>query len=376
MRVIAILIVFLSFSGQAKDLKIAANDSNITFIGRVDVQSKAVHFAHAGIQIKFKFKGTSLKFGLEDISDGTPEHQNFYNIYINGKKLDSIEINPAKRWYKIPYNFNNKVCEVELFKRTEAMVAGARFLGLKTNNGATISKVERLKRKIEWVGDSFTAGYGNLVSIAPPPSGNPGTGFHAKNQDNSLAWGALASNAVNAEYECNVFSGRGVYRNWDNSEEGTVPSFYNQISPNPNEGKVEWDFSKHQPDLVVINLGQNDFGPETHQTVVMTDSARFVNAYIDLLNNVQQKNPTAKILVIIGGGMSDYYPAKLKRLSRSRRFIYDAVNTFKAKNTTTIKTFELKTVTPPYGEDWHPTLAAHQIMAKQVTEEIQRYMNW
>lgn len=376
MRLVVILLVLgthLSFGN--KDF-IAPNDSNITFIGRVDIQTKEVHFAHAGVQIKFKFKGTTLKFGLEDISDGTAEHQNFYNLYIDGVKLDSIEINPAKRWYTIVYNFDNKECEVELFKRTEAMVAGAKFLGLKTNKGATISKVDRLKRRIEWIGDSFTAGYGNLVSIAPPPLGNPSTGFHAKNQDNSLAWGALASRMLSAEYMCTVFSGRGTYRNWDNSEEGTVPSFYNWISPNPNEGKGVWDFKKYQSDLVVINLGQNDFGPETHQTIVMTDSARFVNAYIDLLNNVHDKNPNAKILVIIGGGMSDYYPANFNRLSRSRTFIQSAVNEFNSKTSGSVTTYELKTVTPPYGEDWHPTITAHQQMAQQAITAIRALMNW
>lgn len=376
MKIFTFLLVFISSLGCSQNQIIAPSDSNITYIGRVETLKNSVHFSHAGVQIKFGFKGSELKVGLEDISDGTPEHNNFYNVFVNGEKLDSLAIQPGKKWYKIDYEFNNEICTVELFKRTEAMVAGAYFLGLKVNEGGTISKVNLKKKKIEWIGDSFTAGYGNLISIPPPPAGNPSTGFHAINQDNSLAWGCLASKALNAEYMSTVYSGRGVYRNWDNSEEGTVPSFYNYVSPNPEEGKKEWDFNQFQSDLIVITLGINDFGPETHETVVMADSSRFCSAYLVLLKIVHQKNPNAKILVTIGGGLSDYYPANFNRLSRSRLWIKAAVNSFNASNSTAIKTFELKTISPPYGEDWHPSLRAHQIMSEQAVSFIKEYMGW
>lgn len=376
MKLLLVVLLFITSVSFGKDRLIDSKDENISWVGRVDFNPKHPEFAHAGIQIKFKFKGTSLKVGLQDISDGTAENLNFYNVYINGKKIDSIEVSSGKEWYPIQFEFNHQEVEIELFKRTEAMCAAGRFTGLKVNEGATISKVKLPSRRIEWVGDSFTAGYGNLLTISPPPNGNPSTGFHAQNEDNSLAWGALSSKALNAQYMATVYSGRGIYRNYDNSETGTIPSFYNDISPDQVGVKAKWDFSKYPSDLVVVNLGQNDFGPETHATPIMTDSIRFVQGYIALLDSVHFHSPQAKVLVIIGGGMSDYWPEGYKRLTRSRSWISNVVSEFEKKHPGVAKTFELKTVTPPYGEDWHPTVKAHQIMSDQVVAEIKKYMNW
>ena len=217
MRFTFIFLLFISISSCGKLTEIAGKDENITIIGRVNSQTENPIFAHAGVQIKFNFKGETLAIGLSDITDGLPEHLNLYNVYINDSLIQVIQITGLKKWYKINYQFKNQIVEVVVFKRTEAMCAGGIFEGLKINEGAEISKAKLKSKKIEWIGDSFTAGYGNLVSNLAPPNGNPSTGFHAENEDNSKAWGAIASKKLDAEYMCTVFSGRGVYRNYDNS---------------------------------------------------------------------------------------------------------------------------------------------------------------
>jgi len=374
MRVIGILLFLISINLFAGDVLVEPYDRNITIVGRANFQNKFPLFSHAGIQIKFFFKGRSLSIGLSDVSDGYPEHLNFYNVFADDSLIDVIEIKKFKKWYEVNHVFFNLKTEITIFKRTEAMCASGIFQGLKINKGAIISKVKLKSRKIEWIGDSFTAGYGNLVSNLPPPQGNPSTGFHAKNQDNSKAWGAITSKELGAEYMCTVFSGRGVYRNYDNSEKGTLPKMYNLVSPD--QHNVKWNFSFYQPDLVVVNLGQNDFGPESYGSVIMTDSVRFTKSYLELLEMVKKKNPKAKILITIGGGLSDYFPRGLKCLSRSRVWLKKIAKNFNTVHPNSCETFELRTIQPPYGEDWHPTVSEHHDMADQALIAIKKYMNW
>jgi hypothetical protein len=374
MKFAIIFLLFISVSACGNSSIIDAENENISIIGRADLKDGKATFAHAGVQIKFNFKGEKLEIGLTDITDGSKEHLNFYNIYINDSLTEVIEITPSKKWYSINYKFDNQPVEVTIFKRTEPMCAGGIFEGLRINEGAEVLKSKSKSRKIEWVGDSFTTGYGNLVSNPAPPKGNPSTGFHAKNQDNSKAWGAIASKTLDAEYMCTAYSGRGVYRNYNNSVKGTLPKIYIEISPDTTNKK--WNFNLYQPDLIVVNLGQNDFGPETYSPVIMTDSLRFTNAYLELLEVINIHNPNAKILITIGGGLSDYYPLDFKRLSRSRLWLNNIKNTFNQSHPNSCNIFELKTIIAPYGEDWHPTFESHKTMANQAVVVIKKIMNW
>ena len=149
---------------------------------------------------------------------------------------------------------------------------------------------------------------------------------------------------------------------------------YNLVSPDV--PGVKWNFSQYQPDLVVVNLGQNDFGPETYGDVIMTDSLRYTTAFLELLEMVKNNNPNAKILITIGGGLSDYYPQGFKRLSRSRSWKKTISKTFNNRYPNSCITFEISTNQPPYGEDWHPTVKSHERMAKEAVIVIKKYMNW
>ena len=56
-----------------------------------------------------------------------------------------------------------------------------------------------------------------------------------------------------AEYQCICKSGIGITISWDPL---IMPEMYNRLIPTDSNSK--WDFSLYQPDVVVINLLQND----------------------------------------------------------------------------------------------------------------------
>ena len=106
---------------------------------------------------------------------------------------------------------------VQLFKRTESFVGVTRFYGFELMGFKAAAEVEKPTKKLLIIGDSFSCGYGNDVELSAEQ--NPEIGFHAKNENNYLAYGAVAARKLGFQYQCIAYSGRGMYRNFDLSND-------------------------------------------------------------------------------------------------------------------------------------------------------------
>jgi len=92
-------------------------------------------------------------------------------------------------------------------------------------------------------------------------------------------------------------SGIGVYRNW-NSDGPTMPQVYENTEMGSNTSHP-WDFKKYSPDIVSIALGTNDFSTgDGKRPRLPFDSATFVNHYIDFVQLVKSKYPSAQIALL------------------------------------------------------------------------------
>ncbi len=374
-KLFTILFLLACSSVFAKLIKVSPDTSVFRYIGRFDLSNPSKpQFAHSGNQIEFQFKGPEILVGLSDISSGGSENKNYFNVIVNGKVVDVIACGQGLKYYPIKLAQIDSFNTIEIFKRTEASCAIAVFHGVKYEIGE-IKKTKSKQRKIEWIGDSFMAGYGNVLAIAPPPNGNPSTGFHAENENGYEAFGAITSRKLKADYSSVVVSGHGVYRNFDLSQEGTLPKVYSLIFQEEGYTGKPYNFD-FQPDLIVIKIGTNDFGAEMQKPPVMADSIRFVKAYLGFLDEVIQKNPNSKIVLTVGGGLTDYFPAGLKRLSRFRSWVKEVERKEESKYKIEIGFFEFQPMQPPYGEDWHPTIQAQQKFANEITPYLKQFMNW
>lgn len=344
------------------------------YVGRFDFSNKEKpRFGHSSCAIEFLFKGEEFKVGLRDLTNIGPENKNYFSLIINGKEAQVIESSTALSFQKVEVNSPDSFALIQIFKRTEVQCAAAIFHGVKFEKGI-FKKSPQNSRKIEWIGDSFMAGYGNLVSIPAPPEGNPSTGFHAKNQNGYYGFGAITSRALKADYSSIVYSGHGVYRNFDLSEDLTLPQIYPLIYPTEMGGE-QYDFS-FKPDLIVIKIGTNDFGAEMRNPPVMADSSRFVNSYLSFLKVVAEKNPKSKIVLAVGGGITDFFPAGLNRLSRFRTWVLNVKESFQKESGMELGFFEFNPQQPPYGEDWHPTVYSQQKFAQEITPYLKSFMGW
>ena len=145
------------------------------------------------------------------------------------------------------------------------------------------------EKRIEFIGNSITCGYGVLGT-------NPDCHFSAQTENANLSYAAIASRELNADYSLIAFSGRGVVRNYGDSNKtsvGPMPALYDRICFNDSLSK--WDFSKWIPQVVVINLGTNDFS-----TQPFPDKEVFQNAYQKLINRVRNLYPGVNVFCMCG----------------------------------------------------------------------------
>lgn len=123
------------------------------------------------------------------------------------------------------------------------------FLGYSTD-AAEWSAPPPLARRLEFVGDSITAGAGSLGS-----SSTPGCNGDAAHSSNWASWGRYVCTALQADCVSIAVSGRGVYENFRNTPLERMPEYFAQTLYGVRS--ADWDFSRFAPDAVIINLGNS-----------------------------------------------------------------------------------------------------------------------
>ncbi|MBC7391487.1 MAG: SGNH/GDSL hydrolase family protein [Opitutaceae bacterium] len=336
---------------------VSPHDPLIQYAGRIDFQHPSqVSFSHPGISIKLKFEGKICNILLEN--EKSSKMGNYYNIIVDGKKPFVISVE-KETVYKL--ELAEGVHILEIFKRTENFVGTGIFKGIEIEKGRKLLPLEKPQRKIEFIGNSITCGYGN-------EGDSPACPFSPDTENNYLAYGSITARNLKAEFMTVAFSGIGVIRNYDKGKQ-TMPVIYDQIFPD--KKFPIWDFKKWTPDAVVINLGTNDFAHS------VPDSALFISTYVKFLKHIRKNYPKAHIFCIEGSMLRDGWPNGIASLTIVKRYVEKAVQTFKKENDSKIDTFYLSTAGEnDLGCDYHPNVKMHQIMAAELTGFMKTKLGW
>lgn len=366
---------YMPLNADSSVIKVGADHPYIQYSGRIDFSDKKKPgFAFPGVNVSAKFIGNSIGFELNDFGGNEDKSANYYTVLIDGKIAEIVKCKPGVNVYQIGGNLKDTIHEITIFKRTESFVGKSEFTGfILGKNGKLLKPVNKLERKIEFIGDSYTCGYGNALVIPAPPEGNPNTGFSSANEDNYSAWGNLVSRRLNTQYVCTAYSGRGMYRNFQGDTIGTLPEIYDRVFPDQELPK--WNFDKYIPDLIVIHLGTNDFYQEISGNSKL-DSSRFVNQYIGFVKKIRELYPAAKIVCVPSNGLNDNWPADVFLYTKSKKFVELVVNFIKEAGDKNIFSFAMVPQSAPFGEDWHPSLHTHESMAQQIVPYLKKITGW
>jgi lysophospholipase L1-like esterase len=354
-------------SGQ----RIDADDSYIQYVGRVDfTDPKAPSFSYPGVQILARFEGSSVGAIIADTGD-----KDFFNVSIDGKEPTVIQTARGSKTILLAKGLAKGAHTVSIYKRTESNCGAATFGGFVLDARKRLLKPQPLsERRMEFVGDSITCGYGNMISTDHPENAH----FTPVNENNALSWGALTAKALDAQFMSTSYSGRGMFRNLDGSEAGTLPRLYRVVYADQ-PGRAAWNPEAYHPDVIVINLGTNDYGSELTMKDLDGDQfdARFAAAYRAFIADLRIFHGAEAIIVCaVGPMMSDYYPPGKRSWSRIRTVVRYIVDDLNEKGDAKVFYLEFEPQSGPYGEDWHPSLDTHGQMAEAAVELIQRITGW
>ena len=317
----------------------------------------AKEIVNGDIAVRTSFSGTVYTAAFEgtEISIMLKSRGNVFNVILNGELTATLDLslNNGEK-HLIAKDLQKRVHVISVAKRTESSQGDDIFKGFHIKG---ISKKEALplepKLKIEFFGDSITAGYGVLDSVRE-------NGYSPVTEDLFSSYAGVAAKELNAQMRAAAFSGRGIYRNHPDSKDNRpLPDFFPYISVNKN---IPWDFS-WQPDIAVINLGTNDFA------LGAPDCAKFVDSMIKFAKRINGKYPQAKIVIIDGPMLNDSYPQGFKSLTLCRQYLDTAKNEL-TKQGLPVFRFSLSPQDGSlgYGADWHPSKKQSEKNGKELAE--------
>lgn len=341
------------------------NDPNIFYMGRVACDPAGPAFAFPAVTVRVRFQGDALDLRLRDSGTGSATSTNYYDVSIDGAEPTRLEAASGDQLYPLARDLAAGEHSAEIVKRVESggNSGKGQLLGLRVRAGATLLPVAPKPLLVEFVGDSITCGYGIEVSTTTPEM----FPFTTINENANAAYGAVAARRLGAEYVAVAISGRGVYRNYSGGAGELAPVYYEDTLPD-DASAPPWDFARYTPDVVVVNLGTNDFSPPG------PDHAAYQSAYSAFLKQIRAHHPEALLLAVVGTMLSDGYPPGVMAWTTNQSDVSGVVADLTAQGDDKVHYLALTPQSAPYGEDYHPTRATQAQMADAVAGEIERLL--
>lgn len=338
-------------SQQLNELTVfKANSPEIQYTGRVDFTNPLQpRFWSPAVYIKARFKGTSCTIMLNDEVLYNNYH-NYVEVAIDDQKPVRIQTTGKTNEIEVAKNLPNTVHTITICKDTESGIGYLEFTGIKC--AQLLPMPAKPLRKVEYIGDSITCGSSLDMSGI-----QCGAGKWFDQHNAYMSYGPITSRALNAQYVLSSVSGIGLIHSCCDMKI-VMPQVFDKV--NMRMDSIKWDFSKYQPDVVTVCLGQNDG---------VQDSTAFCSAYVNFLGDIRSHYPKAAI-VCLTSPMAD--PALTAVLQKYITAINAHVNQAGDKRVTHY--FFRKRYF--HGCGTHPDMAEHQQIANELTAYLKRLKSW
>ena len=342
----------------ALPVRIDSGDARIRMIGRFDRSGGHPRAAWPGSAIEVRFTGSAINALVRSYATGLPHkggglNTDYLNAVIDDGEPLVLALEKGRQSYRVADGLSEGEHTLRLSKRTESFFGSVEWMGVELAEGGELLAPVPRPRKIEFIGDSITCGYG-----IEAPSAQAKFTPHTQNFDRTYA--ALAARALNADAVAIAWSGIGVYSS-RGDKQNTLLTRYDKILP-WDAGSV-WDFAAWTPDLVVINLGTNDFAQED-------PGQAYVDSYVKLLRLIRSRHPNAAIFCTLGPLLGG------KPLDRCREGIRAAIASTGDTNLHFLEYPRQDTALNGAGADWHPSLKTHALMADNLVAAIREKLDW
>ncbi|MGM1063458.1 cellulose binding domain-containing protein [Saccharothrix sp. Mg75] len=316
--------------------------------GRVQDGGDAVRFSWPGTYFEGRFRGTGIGVVLDDPAAD-------YDVQVDGRTAATL-VNPAAGTHWVT-GLTDAEHTVRLVKRNESPWATSAFGGLvAAPGGAVLAKPAARGRQVEFIGDSHTAGYGNLSTTRDC------TGDQVNRTTNAdVAFSALTARRLGADYQVNAFSGRGVVRNYNGGEPGTSYRTYYDRALLAVDGDVWRKPATWNPQLVVVGLGINDFStalnPGEPWATPEALVADYRAAYHGFLDKLRARYGAGTTIVVIATQGSTAFVDSARQVVAERNSRGDDRVRYWYQDNSGLDNL---------GCHWHPSARDHQLIAERL----------
>ncbi|MBQ2391766.1 MAG: hypothetical protein II306_08365 [Clostridia bacterium] len=263
------------------------------------------------------------------------DYDNAFRVTIDGPGRFVVDTNMAPGLHTI------QVVRATEFNKGEFMIRSIAICGEKY--GAPPAEKGM---KLEFYGDSLTAGYGNIAT----GSGKGGWQY----QDGTLTYAAFCARELDADYSAIAASGHGITTGFS-SRSQLISTYWDKTGVTG----FDWDFS-YDADVVVINLGTNDQSYFTNSKTQCNEEEFKTNARA-LIDGILSHNSDCKMYWIYGMAYladNDYHSIVT--------WLGDLADEYDCLDLLYIST-------GASGGDGHPTVAQHQAAGKILVDVIRKY---
>ncbi|MDE6030570.1 MAG: GDSL family lipase [Oscillospiraceae bacterium] len=364
------------------------SEEYMKLLGRTHNEDGILWLPHSASGVEFTMDGTYCSVTLAGDSASQSSGRARFAAYVDGERVLDEMISEKEMTFEIfvseelevscttesssqseteimsvEIGQRSKEITVRLVKLSEALQSTVGLKSVDVVSRGDISPTAEKDLKIEFIGDSLTCGYGVDDEVSSHH-------FSTTTEDCTKAFAYRTAQILDADYSLVSYSGFGIVSGYTSvkgvkSGDYVVPDMYETLAYSGgsyngyNVGDTRWDFSRFQPDVVVICLGAND---QTYTGSSEELMREYTDGYVGFLKKIRGHNPDAYFVCCLGlvsDGLFDAVCAAAEEYSGQT-----------GDDRISVLHFPVQDGTTGFAADYHPTAATYDEAAALLAEKI------
>lgn len=260
---------------------------------------------------------------------------------------------------KITENAKGKICLTEF-------VTDGEILAPDEEKDTETQRIKSGKLDIEFIGDSITCGFGNMVNDANRM-------FYSADENGWMSHPAVTAKKLQADFSVIACSGIAVTEGIGKFEYALPPMKYyypyRDRMAQELEGEVKepvlWDFQSHIPDVIVLNLGTNDATVIDLNGDTKAGVEKFEKDYYEFLELLRNCNGPSPWIICALGSLDYFLYDNIQKVAEQfgRAYHDDRISCFK---------YGRVRVNDGLGACRHPYVTTQVRMGEELAEYIRK----
>ena len=338
---------------------VPATDARITFVGRSVIENGSYRFDFPSTYFRVAFSGETLSMRVTDTK------RNFYAVWLDAptsaEPTHIVEVKGNDTIIELITLSDTKASKVKehqvvIQRRTEANCGMTTVYEFITDG--QFLQAEPLKtRQIEFIGDSYTCGYG-------VDSKSRRDKFTDETENASRTYASILARYFDADYMTIAHSGRGITRNAGSNIPWEVMTDIYQYTLD-RDSTSRWNAADcaFKPAMTVIYLGANDFSSSMAPAY-----NKFYQDYVRLMGYVKANYGEDHPILLVSTKAHDYLFTYVKQVA----------HTCGLKNVEYLGYFPAQHLNTDedLGAAWHPNYNGQQKLAFSIIPYIATITGW